>query len=380
MTERGALAALFLTLCAFTANAEPHLAVREGFTCSQCHVNKTGGGKRNAFGATYSQVALPFWRPGADKLPLGVVSPNLGDYVSLGADLRVQHVTVETVRTQFEGQWLEAPGGNTLRIPVANLYGELNLVRDHLSLYFDEKLGPEGASTREAMILLHGLPFGGYAKAGKILLPYGLRLADDEAFIRQATGFTFGNQDLGVELGAEPGPAFFAASLSNGTLGGTDDNERKQITATAGVKARWGRIGGSYSWNDATSAAGLSVRQVGGVFAAGNLGRLTLLSEIDLIVDTARPKGADRTQGFQLALHAEADFLIVRGVSLRAAFGYHDPDLKVAEDQRNRLALTLDVYPMPFLRLSATYVLRNDIPQQVQGNADFFLVQLHGFL
>ena len=122
------------------------------------------------------------------------------------------------------------------------------------------------------------------------------------------------------------------------------------------------------------------MRQVGGVFAAGNLGRLTLLSEIDLIVDTARPKGADRTQGFQLALHAEADFLIVRGVSLRAAFGYHDPDLKVAEDQRNRLALTLDVYPMPFLRLSATYVLRNDIPQQVQGNADFFLVQLHGFL
>lgn len=367
-------------LCAFSASAEPHLAVREGFLCSQCHVNRAGGGKRNAFGANYSQVALPAWRPGPEQVRVGIVNPNLNEWVSVGADLRVQHVTVQTVRTQFEGEWLEAPGGNTLRVPQVNLYGELMVVRDHLSLYLDEKLGPEGASAREAMILLYGLPFGGYAKAGKILLPYGLRLADDEAFVRQATGFNFGNQDLGVELGAEPGPTFLAASLSNGTLGGTDDNERKQLTATAGVKARWGRVGASYSWNDGTNAAGLAVRQVGGVFSAANFGRLSLLSEVDLIVDTERPKGGARTQLFQLAVHAEADFLIVRGVAVRAAFGYHDPDLVVAEDHRTRLALTLEVFPIPFLRVTATYVIREDIPQRVQGRGDFFLVQLHGFL
>ncbi len=380
MTDRRIFSALLVTLCALTANAEPHLAVREGFLCSQCHVNRTGGGKRTAFGANYSQVALPAWRPGPQSLRVGVVNPNLGDYVSLGADLRVQHVTIETVRTQFEGQWLEAPGGNTLRVPQVNLYGELMAVRDHLSIYLDEKLGPEGASTREAMLLLYGLPFGGYAKAGKILLPFGLRLADDDAFIRQATGFTFGNQDLGVELGAEPGPTFLAASLSNGTLGGTDDNERKQLVATAGVKARWGRVGASYSWNDATRSTGLSVRQVGGLFATANFGRLSLLSEADLIVDTERPKGEPRTQIFQLAVHAEADFLVVRGVALRAAFGYHDPDLNVAEDHRSRLALTVEVFPIPFLRVTATYVVREDIPQRVQGRGDLFLVQLHGFL
>jgi len=377
----GRLLAALVAFTAFSAIAEPHFAVREGFLCSQCHVNRTGGGKRNAFGANYSQVALPAWRPGPESVRVGVVNPNLGDYVSLGADLRVQHVTVETVRTQFEGQWLEAPGGNTLRVPQVNLYGELMAVRDHFSVYLDEKLGPEGASTREAMLLLYGLPFGGYAKAGKILLPYGLRLADDEALIRQATGFNFGNQDLGVELGAEPGPMFLAASLSNGTLGGTDDNERKQLVATAGVKARWGRVGASYSWNDASSSSvGLSVRQVGGVFATANMGRLSLLTEADLIADTERPKGEPRTQLFQLALHAEADFLVVRGVALRAAFGYHDPDLTVPEDHRSRLALTVEVFPIPFLRVTATYVVREDIPQRVQGRGDFFLVQLHGFL
>lgn len=375
-----ARAALSLTLLALTANAEPHLAVREGFLCSQCHVNRAGGGKRNAFGANYSQTALPLWRPGSDTTRLGVVSPNLGEYVSVGADVRMQHVTVETVRTQFEGEWLVAPGGNTLRVPQANLYGELTVVKDHLALYLDEKLGPEGASAREAMILLYGLPYGGYAKAGRILLPYGLRLADDEAFVRQATGFNFGNQDLGVEVGAEPGPAFITAALSNGTLGGTDDNERKQLTASAGVKARWGRVGASYSWNDGTTPAGLSVRQVGGGFAAANFGRLTLLSEVDLIVDTARPKGGERTQSFELAAHAEADLLITRGVGVRAAFGYHDPNLKVAQDHRTRLALTVEVFPIPFLRVTATYVMRDDIPQRVQGRGDFFVVQLHGFL
>jgi hypothetical protein len=370
------LTALGVALFALTAAAEPHLAVREGFLCSQCHVNRAGGGKRNAFGANYSQTALPLWRPAA----LGVVSPNLGDWVSLGADVRVQHVTIETVRTKFEGEWLEAQGGNTLRVPQANLYGELTIVRDHLSLYLDEKIGPEGASAREAMVLLYGLPYGGYAKAGRILLPFGLRLADDEAFIRQATGFNFGNQDLGVEVGAEPGPTFLTASLSNGTLGGTDDNERKQLCVTGGVRSRWGRLGGSYSWNDGTTPDGMVVRQVAGGFGTLNFGRLSLLSEGDVVIDTERPKGAPRTQVLQLAVHGEADLLITKGVAVRAAFGYHDPDLAVKNDHRTRLAVTLEVFPLPFLRVTATYTLRNDIPQRVQGRQDIFLVQLHGFL
>lgn len=378
MSERALFTAV--SLLGLAALAEPHLAVREGFLCSQCHVNRAGGGKRNAFGANYSQVALPAWRPGSSTSRIGIVNPALGDVVSVGADVRVQHVTVQTVRTQFEGKWLEAPGGNTLRVPQANLYGELMLVRDHFSIYLDEKIGPEGASAREVMVILYGLPYGGYAKAGRIVLPFGLRLADDEAFIRQATGFNFGNQDLGVEIGAEPGPTFITASLSNGTLGGTDTNERKQLSFMGGVRSRWGRLGASYSWNDATTPDGMVVRQVGGGFGALNFGRFSLLSEADLIVDTERPKGGARTQLFQFAAHAEADLLIIKGVAVRAAFGFHDPDLSVKNDHRTRLAMTVEVFPLPFLRVTATYILREDIPQRVEGRGDVFLVQLHGFL
>ncbi|MBK7859704.1 MAG: hypothetical protein IPJ65_14010 [Archangiaceae bacterium] len=70
----------------------------------------------------------------------------------------------------------------------------------------------------------------------------------------------------------------------------------------------------------------------------------------------------------------------MRGVGLRVAFGYHDPDLDTAQDHRSRLALTLEVFPLPFLRLSATYVLREDIPQRVEDRRDAFIFQLHGFL
>lgn len=58
------------------------------------------------------------------------------------------------------------------------------MVRNRIALYIDQTVGPNRAVARELFALIEKLPWNGYAKVGKLLVPYGLRLKDDEEFIR----------------------------------------------------------------------------------------------------------------------------------------------------------------------------------------------------
>src|SRR5262249_58083674 len=53
--------------------ADPAFAVRTGYACQQCHLNRTGGGMRTSFGGLYGQLTLPQhllrWRDGENLLP-----------------------------------------------------------------------------------------------------------------------------------------------------------------------------------------------------------------------------------------------------------------------------------------------------------------------
>ena len=59
----------------------------------------------------------------------------------------------------------------------------------------------------------------------------------------------------------------------------------------------------------------------GGIFAGGNWGRLALLGEVDL-VETDRDTGTEE----RAAAYFEANLLLARGVNLKYAHDWFDPD------------------------------------------------------
>ncbi len=327
---------------------EPYLALLTGFKCSQCHVNRTGGGGRNAFGSVWAQTELPI-------KSFDVRSRNLSDWIAIGFDVRARFgAAVQTAepQTQFE-------------IPEAQVQLEAQMIPRLLTLYLDQTVGPEQAFTREAFVMMQWKPANGYAKAGKMLLPYGWRLWDDLAFIRSETGFTFGAPDIGVEVGIEPGPLSWVMALTNGSSGGSEGDNGKMITGQAVLVYPAFRIGASGSHNSQSTLT----RDLFGGFGGFSVGPIAVLGEADWISEKAT---ANRDQ---FAAYAEGNVLATRGVNAKVTYGYFDPDLDVDGDQRTRMRFGLEVFPVNALQLSAFYVWR-DAPPSVE-QTDLVTLELH---
>ena len=342
---------LALAVSVTEALAEPAFAVRTGYRCSQCHVNRTGGGMRTSFGSMYVQTTLPMRLLHFDDR--GWLLPADPDArFAVGADARFQALALnhEASADSF-----------SFEVPEANLYGEARIIPGRFSLYLDETVGPGGASTREAFGLFSFTRWSSYVKAGKFMPAYGWRLPDDAAFIRQFTGFTYASPDIGVEVGAEPGRWSLHLAATNGTAGGAEDNRAKQVSLLAVRRFQTFRVGASGTYDKAT---GDVTTTAGGLLGGINVGRLGLLGEADWRrVDTA---GDSKDE---LLAFAEADFLVVRGVSFKYTHDYIDPDRDVATDGRTRDTFAIEWVPIPFVQLRMAAERRRG-PPQVAGSRD----------
>lgn len=351
-----AVASCLLLLGPADLSGEPYLSVRTGLKCSQCHVNKTGGGGRTDFGSIYAQTRLPM-------VQFGFLKRSLNDFLSIGANFRV--LASGTARDATD-----AIPRSSVEITEQSLQLEARVIKDFLTLYIDQLLGPSGASTREAFALFGNgsLPLEGYVKAGKFFLPYGLRLVDDGEFIRARTGFNYGTPDIGVELGIEPGPLSFFVSFSNGTQGAGEDNSDKQIAGRAALVFRRFRLGASASRNDAPDAR----RDVVGGFGGFNVGRFTFLGELDYIFDSFE----EREDVSQFAGFLEGDFLVIRGLNIKTTYGFLDPNRDIGENARVRWRFGAEVFPTQFVQASVFYTLLEDIPQATT-DIDRWGIELH---
>src|SRR5437879_11474297 len=133
--------------------------------------------------------------------------------------------------------------------PHAHAYLEVKPRAERLTIYLDERVSPGAATNRETYAMLWFANKSAYVKAGRMFVPFGLRIEDDTAFIRQVTGTSFNSSDDGVEGGFELGPWSAQVSVTNGAGGGTETNRGKQISSLFGfVQPGW-RMGLSSSTN-----------------------------------------------------------------------------------------------------------------------------------
>ncbi|MFQ5750994.1 MAG: hypothetical protein ACE5HI_03275 [bacterium] len=338
---------VFATLPAFS---EPYIAIRTGFKCSQCHVNRTGGGKRTEFGVVYSQTNLyaQFIRI---RNRANFFDGKLSESISMGANFRADDVSL----FEFESTTgNKADYSNNSRISEANIYFQFEVVPDVLTIYVDQTLEPN--ANREFFGLLQNLPLNSYLKIGRMLLPYGLRLLDDDAFIRNRTGYTYNRHDTGVEVGLEPGSYSLVANLTE-----------NQFSFVGSTVLRRLRVGGSFGRNIRRSND-----YVLGAFAGVNLGRFTLLGEGDFI---------KKDEVEQFAGLAELNFLIRRGFNFKATYEFFDRNRDVANDRDGQERITLGVEPFltQFLQMGLFYRINRFIPQNVSQNQDQLTVQFHVF-
>lgn len=366
MSRRAYLTLLSLAaalLGATAAQAEPYLAVANGYKCGQCHVNPTGGGERTVFGEIFSQTVLPARHLDTGSDPW---TGQLNRYVAIGGDLRydftVQQVPNTLTTNQFDLQQ-------------ARVYLSASVIPDRLLVYVDEQVAPGGALNREAWGMFWWDDHTWYVKAGQMYLPFGLRLQDQTAFVQQITNINMTTPDQGLEVGWEKGPWDAQLAVSNGTAGGgTTSNGKQESAQLQYVLSRW-RFGAAANFNG-SSAAGS--RDAYGLFGGLKTGPIAWLAQVDTVDDHSLPPGPGGGAR-KLAGLIEGDYAPARGHNIKVTYEYLDPDRDVSNDQQTRWSFVYEFTPVQFLQLRAGARLGDGIPQLPMEHMRLYFLELHGF-
>jgi len=353
------LLAIFTIYFSSNLFAEPYLAVRSGLKCLSCHVNPTGGGKRTTFGNIYAKTSLATEQLITDNPTL---DGDINDYFSLGADLRF-NLTATKIDQQADSFAFE--------LQRTSVYLETTLIPNRLSFYIDERIAPGAALSREVYALYRSKDSHFYSKVGRFFLPLGIRLEDDSAFIKTVTGINFNNSDTGVEFGFEYPSWSNVVAISNGTNGGTENNEQKQFSFRSEYFASNWRLGISYNLN---AAANNENREIVNIFSGVSLWGVDWLFEVDSVNDKSVSPNNE-----QLAYLIEANIEVAKGHNVKISYDFLDPDTTINQDQQTRSSLLWEISPFEFTQLRSGVRVYDGIPQNSIQNRQELFVQLHNY-
>jgi hypothetical protein len=350
---------LALITFAGAANAEPYLAAQMGLKCVQCHVNPTGGGMRSVFGNTFAQTQLAAKKIGSDE---DLWTGQVMKFLSVGGNARA-NFSYSDVPNQGTS--------NDFAVEEARVYLDFGVIPNRLSVYVDQRFAPGNATNLEANIRYWISENRIYVKAGRMYQPFGYRLEDDNAFVRQLSGFNMQAPDEGVEFGFETGQWSTQVALSNGTAGAPEVDDGKQIVArTEYVGSVW-RAGVSAMTNDTDAGD----RVGAGLFGAFRTGPVTFLGEVDYFDDDSIGASGRKL----MASLVEADWKIRQGHNLKLTFEWLEPDDDVDEDEQTRSSVLYEWSPIQFIQIRGGVRLYDGIPQNDNQNRKQAFVQLHGY-
>jgi hypothetical protein len=350
--------AAVVALAAGPATAEPYIAVRTGFKCSQCHGNRTGGGMRTEFGQAYSQYKLLMRSP-VQAAAATSFDPRLNGAISLGGNFRVEQIRSQ----QYTNGAMVTPSSDNTLFKEANVYANVELLKGFLNAYVDETVAP--APANREMHATVTLPWNSWFKFGNMLLPYGFRLMDDLAFVRSIPNYNYNRSALGYEVGFEPGPLSLVANVGSENASGVGSLTFKDLPVLRTV-----RLGGSYGTpfrkreREKTNSYG--------VFGGFAMGMFTVLGERDWTKKDSVNAISD---------YLEVDFLPFQGLNFKAVYEYLWPDKSIpfANNGKRRVTVGAEPFVTQFLQLGLYYRLQEWIPQSGAENQDQIIGRLHVF-
>jgi hypothetical protein len=295
-----------------TGLALPRFAIDSGASCQECHVNPTGGGMRNTFGAEYygrTILPVPTYQ---ERNRLDGFSTKLNEFIRAGADFRTLLIYDDDANSTF---W-QMQG---------DLYLTLQPAKD-LYLYLDKGL----YDGFEIFGLLNINSINSHIKVGKFIPAYGIRIDDHNVYTRSGppgiVSLPFGprGEDTGVEFGYNAHTASLTMGLFSGNPGGGMRFADESINAVA-VRGDWmfhrgsssnALVGASLYRNNRALYETLAYGVFGGFGAHRTfniLGEIMFLSE-------KRPPAAPADTYF--ILFSELNVLIRQGIDLKVQYNY----------------------------------------------------------
>jgi hypothetical protein len=346
----------------------PRFASRTNLPCQSCHINPSGGGMRNTFGANFGRddISVKAWQ---DEYALEDFSTKINNFISYGADFRFLGF--------YQSKTSPDVSSSSFFPMQMDLYFNL-AVSKKISLYVNPAFGPY--SRLEMFAIAKVLPLNGYLKLGRFAPSHGLRYDDHTSYIRQATPFrNYGGQQTGVELALSPGPISIMGAVTNGMRGDLDGGLPKAVFGKIEGRGALGPVNlmaGVSSYNDASGGQNLN-------FLEG-YGTVTLCERLTVIGTAEQIQGNASTMSVssdinqrnslnsnlkQFAVMVETDYILVQGFDLKFMYDFFDPNTDVKSGTAQRYSGGFEFMPMggvevrPMYRYTKDSILNRNITE-----------------